>query len=127
MLVASPFSSSIKSDMQLIGWDFSNSNENATASSSKISFYKGVFVFWYGHSGGGGGFSLGLIGLGRGANGNTIRHEYGHHKQQRLLGLALYPPIVVIPSFIDAMFPSPTTPHQNLWYERWATEWGNHG
>jgi hypothetical protein len=81
-------------------------------------------VFRYGKIGGGG-ISFGVIGLGRGGNVDTLMHEFGHDKQQRLLGLALYTAIVSIPSLISAV----TTPdsHANRWYERWATDWGNGG
>jgi len=125
MLVASPFSSSVKSDMGLIKWNPFNNDAGAVASSNDISFYKGVFVFRYGKSGGGG-ISFGIIGLGRGASVNTVRHEYGHHKQQRLMGLALFTPIVGIPSLISAATSS-YNEHANRWYERWATDWGNNG
>jgi len=125
MLVASPFSSTIKSDMNLIAWNPFNGDANAVASSKDISFYKGVFVLRYGSSGGGG-ISFGIIGLGRGASVNTVMHEYGHHKQQRFMGLALYTPIVAIPSLISAAT-SAYGVHANRWYERWATDWGNRG
>ncbi|MDY0209164.1 MAG: RHS repeat-associated core domain-containing protein, partial [Bacilli bacterium] len=123
MLMASPFSNTIKSDMSLIAWNPFNGDVNAVVSSKDISFYKGVFTFRYGSSGGGG-ISFGFIGLGRGASVNTVMHEYGHHKQQRLMGLAFYTPIVAIPSLISAAS-STYGSHANRWYERWATKWGN--
>ena len=123
MLAASPFSSTIKSDMNLIAWNPFNRDANAVASSNDISFYKGVFVFRYGSSGGGG-ISFGIIGIGRGASVNTVMHEYGHHKQQRFTGLALYTSIVAIPSLISAAT-STYGEHANRWYERWETDWGN--
>lgn len=125
MLSASPFSSTIKSDMNRIAWNPFNGDANAVASSKDISFYKGAFVFRYGNSGGGG-ISFGIIGLGRGASANTVLHEYGHHKQQRFMGLALYTPIVAIPSLISAAT-STYGAHAKRWYERWATDWGNRG
>jgi len=125
MLAASPFSSTIKSDMNRISWNPFNGDANAVASSKDISFYKGVFVFRYGSSGGGG-ISFGIIGLGRGASVSTVMHEYGHHKQQRFMGLAFYTPIVAIPSLISAAT-STYGVHANRWYERWATDWGNRG
>jgi len=125
MLMASPFDSTIKSDMDRIGWNPFNSDANAVAASNNVSFYNGVMVIRYGSTGGGG-FSFGVIGLGRGASANTVRHEYGHHKQQRLLGLALYTSIIAIPSLISAATSRPSV-HANRWYERWATEWGNRG
>ncbi|MDD3127158.1 MAG: hypothetical protein PHT27_06045 [Candidatus Izemoplasmatales bacterium] len=122
MLAASPFSSTIKSDMNLIAWNPFNGDANAVAGSKDISFYKGVFVFRYGSSGGGG-ISFGIIGLGRGTHTDiTLLHEYGHYRQQQLLGMGIYTGLIAIPSFISATF----TPliHSTRWYEKWATDWG---
>jgi len=129
MLMASPFSSTIKSDMQLIGWNPFSSNETAVLASQNVSFYKGVLVIRYGDAvtTRGGGFSFGIIGIGRGETRlSTVSHEYGHHKQQRLMGLTLYTPIVAIPSLISASRNTGIV-HSNKWYERWATDWGNRG
>ncbi|MCF7924250.1 MAG: hypothetical protein K9L64_03980 [Candidatus Izimaplasma sp.] len=125
MLMVSSLNKEIKRDMEKINWNPYNSDVNAVADSKSISFYKGVFVFRYGNSGGSA-FSYGVIGLGRGASINTVRHEYGHHKQQRLMGLAIYTPIAAIPSLISAAN-SAYNVHANRWYERWATDWGNRG
>ncbi len=123
MLIASVFSSTIKSDMELISWNPYNDDEYAASQSNDISFYKGVFVYRFGDNKGGG-ISLFSIGLGRGTNTDkTLLHEYGHFKQQQLLGMGLYTSIIAIPSLISATF----TPnkHKTRWYERWATDWGN--
>lgn len=127
MLMVSPFNSTIKSDMESIGWNPFNSNEAAVLASQNVSFYKGVMVIRYGNATTrGGGFSFGIIGIGRGETRlSTVRHEHGHHKQQRLMGIALYTPIVAIPSLISAA--SRPGEHANRWYERWATDWGNRG
>jgi hypothetical protein len=122
MLVASVFSSTIKSDMELISWNPYNDDAKAVSQSSDISFYNGVFVYRFGNHGGGG-LSFCFIGLGRGIKTeNTLRHEFGHYRQQQLLGMGLYTSIIAIPSIISAA----TTPliHRNRWYERWATKWG---
>gem|GEM_PF-1194405 len=128
MLMLSPFSGKIKSDMRNIGWNPFNDDESLVLSSSNISFYKSVFVIRYGgKSTIGGGISFLVIGIGRGETRlSTVRHEYGHHKQQRLLGLGLYTPVVAIPSLISAATSSNNT-HSNRWYEKWATNWGNRG
>jgi hypothetical protein len=42
------------------------------------------------------------------------------------MGLAVYTPIVAIPSLISAGT-STYDAHANRWYERWATDWGNGG
>ena len=128
MLMASPFDSTLKSDMDRIGWNPFNTNEDKVLRSDNVSFYKGTMVIRYGtHSTSGGGFSYGIIGIGRGETRlSTVRHEYGHHKQQRLMGLALYTPVVAIPSLISAATSRPGV-HANRWYERWATDWGNRG
>lgn len=119
MLIASPFNSTIKSDMKRIDWNPFNKSEDNVLKSDNISFYKGTFVFRYGtHSTGGGGFSYGIIGIGRGETRlTTVKHEYGHHKQQRLMGLTLYTPIVAIPSLISAATSRPSQ-HANRWYEQ---------
>ena len=125
MLVASVFSSTIKSDMERISWNLYNDNEIAASQSNDISFYKGVFVYRFGDTNGGG-ISCFSIGLGRGTNTDkALMHEYGHYKQQQLLGMGIYTGLIAIPSLISAKF----TPqlHCSRWYERWATDWGNGG
>ena len=125
MLVASVFSSTIKSDMERISWNPYNDNEIASSQSNDISFYKGVFVYRFGDTNGGG-ISCFSIGLGRGTNTDkALMHEYGHYKQQQLLGMGIYTGLIAIPSLISAKF----TPqlHGSRWYERWATDWGNGG
>jgi hypothetical protein len=122
MLVASAFSSAIKSDMERISWNPYNENENAVSQSYDISFFKGVFVYRFGNTNGGG-ITCFSIGLGRGTHTDiTLLHEYGHYRQQQLLGMGIYTGLIAIPSFISATF----TPliHSTRWYEKWATDWG---
>ena len=38
------------------------------------------------------------------------------------MGLTIYIPIVTLPSLIH-----PAAGDSNLWFERWATSWGNSG
>src|SRR5690554_6001762 len=96
-MTASSWDSQIKEDMDRIGWNPLNSNETAVFNSQKVSFYKSAPVFRYGNTSTtrGGGFSFVVIGIGRGETRlSTVRHEYGHYKQQRLMGLLLYTSIV---------------------------------
>jgi hypothetical protein len=129
MLAASPFSRTIKADMNLIAWNPFNRNSGLAASSNKISFYKGTFVIRYGDLDGrnGNGISLGIIFLERDGNSSLLMHEYGHQKQQRLLGFGLYTAVIAIPSIISFHISENMTQHMNRWYEQWATEWGKKG
>lgn len=125
MLVASVFTNSIKSDMERISWNPYNANEVAVSQSADVSFYKGVFVYRFGDTNGGG-ITWFSIGLGRGlSTDKMLKHEYGHYRQQQLLGMGLYTIFISVPSLISAQ----NTPdkHSNRWYERWATDWGNGG
>ncbi len=127
MVASSSLSSTIKSDMELINWNPFNNNESIVIESQNVSFYKGVMVIRYGDADTRvyGGFSFGIIGIKRGTTRiDIVSHEYGHHKQQQLIGIALYIPVVAIPSLISAN-KNTVSIHRNQWYEKWATNWGN--
>ncbi len=129
-LMGSAFDKDLKSDMQLINWNPFNSDENLVINSKNFSFYKGTFVTKYGDLDGrnGSGFSFGVIFLEKDASVNLLKHEYGHIKQQRFLGLGLFSVMIAGPSFISYNFTSKSiNDHMNRWYERWATEWGKKG
>lgn len=126
MLMATALNNEVKEDMKSIDWNPFNSDAQAAAAANNVSFYNGVFVFKYGSRLDGSGISMIGIGLGRGANASTLMHEYGHHKQQRMLGVGLYVTIVAIPSLISAST-STYVQHNSRWYEQWATDWGNGG
>jgi hypothetical protein len=129
MLFISPFSLSVQSDMDKIRWNLNNSDPKIVLQSEKCSFYKGIFIKRYGNpqTSRGGGVSFGIIGIGRGERREYVpSHEYGHTKQQRLIGIILYTVIVGIPSLISSKISKPGE-HEKRWYEKWATKWGVRG
>ncbi len=128
-LMASSFGKDIKKDMKKINWNPFNSNTNVVVSSNTLSFYKGTLVIMYGDLDGRNpnGYSFGIIALERDASSYVLKHEFGHHKQQRLLGIGLYITIVAAPSVISFYTSDNIAQHMNRWYEQWATDWGEKG
>lgn len=115
--------------MNSISYNPFNSNVDLVIASNNISFYKGTSVIRYGKRDKKNlnGFSFGIIALERDATLFVLKHEYGHIKQQRLLGIGLYTTMVAVPSLISFYTSDSSDAHMNRWYEEWATEWGSRG
>jgi hypothetical protein len=58
--------------------------------------------------------------------GHVLSHEYGHHLQERQLGI-LYLPVVIIPSVIHRVLWRHNLDHPEPYCEQWADELGGVG
>ena len=96
-MVASVFDSTIKSDMDCIGWNPFNSNESLVYNSSKVSFYKGMPAMCVNHSSGRSASFLGIW-LSGTVNADDVKHERGHGSQQAIMGWLKYFVMIGIPS-----------------------------
>lgn len=126
IMMISAFSESVYEDMENIDWNIFNDDESKVVNSKNISFYNGVLVVKYNNPNAGGGFSYGIIGVFHNTSEATVRHEYGHHLQQRMMGLGKYTSTIAIPSLISAATTNDGS-HEKQWYEKWATFLGNSG
>ena len=97
-MVGSAFDSTIKADIDAIGWNPFNSNEGLVIGSDKVSFYKGMPTVWTHHSNGRSGSFLGIW-LTEDPDVNTVRHEWGHGVQQGTLGLFKFALFIGLPSW----------------------------
>ena len=84
-------------------FDLENTDEQKVLNSNYFSVYKGVYVFRtdLGRSG-----SFGIIALSHQTETytptkDTVRHEYGHTKQLKILGPTVYMGIIGIPSVLN--------------------------
>ena len=98
-LMGSAFNSTIKADMDRIGWNPFNNDESLAIASEKVSFYKGMPIFRMNGTEGRSGSFLG-IGLDmNNIDANTVKHEWGHGIQQGIMGWGRFLLTVGLPSW----------------------------
>ncbi|MCR5056416.1 MAG: hypothetical protein K6B54_05850 [Clostridia bacterium] len=113
-LIASPFSSEIREDMERINYNPFNTDEEKVVKSNCVSFYRGVPVFRISNSAGS--FSFGIIGLDTNEKGydvplqEVLKHERGHNTQLMDLGLLKFTVAIAIPSIFQEYFDKSNSP-----------------
>lgn len=101
-MVGSVFDSTIKADMDRIGWNPFNSDESSVIKSQKVSFYKGMPTMWVNHSSGRSGSFLGIwLNIYDSVDADTVKHEWGHGIQQGILGALKFGLLIGLPSVFE--------------------------
>ncbi|ERJ10865.1 RHS repeat-associated core domain-containing protein, partial [Haloplasma contractile] len=91
--------SAIIKDLSLIGFNPYNSNEDLVLESTYFSFYKGSPIIWHNipNQSSAGVFGMVFLNSNTGTK-QTLKHEWGHNQQERILGTPLYLLVVAAPS-----------------------------